>query len=1020
MEALMIVVHRALVRGARVAGCLFLALQLGLAQNAGRTPAASTPEATRDLLIEKAHALEARGRPDMAIQLWQQILLSDPNNVESLAGLARDLKLSGSDKAIDALDRLRKVSPNSPDIAKIEGLASTQAESASLRHAGELARQGKVEDAMRIYKQLYGDHPPDGDIALAYYQTLYGTAGGNAEAIAGMRAAATRNPGDPRFAVELGAMLTNDQKNRAEGIRILKEYPKDTKAQAALRQALLWDAANPASAAELREYMKEHPNDTELAGRLKEDESKLAQMNSGIARTPAERVAFADLNAHHLDEAEKRFIVILNEEPNNGRVAAGMGLLRMQQNNFADAITFLERAEANGFKEKTVEDSLAASHFWIVMGEASRAFNANQFDVADKKYREALNMRPHSPEALNGLAGLMIKQQQYAGAALIYDLLVKVAPNSTDGWRGLFLCYARDNQNDKALAVEVRIPAPVKTVLARDPEYLRTLAIVYQTGNRPADAQRVLAQTLSLPFPGGGTTLNADTKLEYAGILMQAKRYDQALALFAQLLSDDPGSLSAWEGLISAHHEMAQDTAALDDVRRMPPAVYESALGDPGFLTLLGAIYQQANQYEVAQGLLERAAKLEIGNGGVPSVSLEVQLAAIYLLRNDTKRAYDAYHQILASNPERVDAWKGLIATLIAVHREQDALEEIATIPEPVRKQLEADIEFVQSEAGLYAATGDMPRAVEYMNRVQAHYAKLHIQPPESVDIQNAWLQLNTHNDRALYPALMRLGSRPGLTVAQRETIQDIWANWSVRRAAAAMDNGDVQRSVDILDAASQAFPNNLTVRKAVAGGYAQVGRGKEALALFKTVPMQDATSGDFQGAVGAALAAADKSQAEQWLRQALERYPHDPAILSLAARYEQARGDNQRAADYYRASLAAMPSASPSERLAHVLVYPDTDTRAHRATTAADLQRLLDPNNEPSPKTTKLPPLPAYGLDPYNGSAQVVLTPSPPTAGQLPPDDLPTPQQLEAPKVFPPTAVKGQTSPAPVYVPQS
>ncbi|MGO9337532.1 MAG: cellulose synthase subunit BcsC-related outer membrane protein [Terracidiphilus sp.] len=1020
MEALMNVGCGALGRGAKVAGCLLLALQLGLTQNAARKPAANSPEATRTLLIEKAHALEARGRPDMAIQLWQQILLSDPNNVESLAGLARDLKLTGSDKAIDALDRLRKVSPNSPDIAKIEGLASTSAESASLRHAGELARQGKADDAMRIYKQLYGDHPPDGDISLAYYQTLYGTAGGKADAIAGMRAAAARNPGDSRFAVELGAMLTNDQKNRAEGIRILKQHPKDANAQAALRQALVWDAANPASTAELREYIKEHPNDTELAGRLKENESKLAKMNSGIARTPAEHAAFADLNAHHLDDAEKRFTILLNEEPNNGRVAAGIGFLRMQQNKFADAITYLERAEANGFKEKTVEDALAASHSWYVMGEASQAFAANQIDVADGKYREALKMRPRSPEALNGLAGLLIKQQKFAGAVILYDQLVKVAPNSTDGWRGLFLAYARDNQNQKALAVEERIPAPVKAALTRDAEYLRTLATIYQAQNRPADAQKVLAQALALPFPDKGVNLTADTKLEYAGILMQARRYDQAEPLYTQLLNEDPGSLSAWEGLIGAHHEMGQDTAAIDDVKKMPAAVYESALGDPAFLTMLGAIYQQANQYELAQGLLERAARLEIASGGVPSVSLEVQLAGVYLLRDDIAKAYDLYHQIVASNPERADAWKGLVATLTDLHREPDALEEIAIIPEQVRKELEADIEFVQSESSLYAATGDTVRAIETMNRVQAYYAKLHIQPPATVEIQNAWLLMNTHNDRALYPALMRLGSRSGLTVVQRQTIQEIWANWSVRRAGAAMENGNVQRAVDILDAASQAFPNNLTVRKAVAGGYAQVGRAKEALAIFKTVPLQDATSGDFQGAVGAALAANDKSQAEQWLRQALERYPHDPAILSLAARYEQARGDNQRAADYYRASLAAMPPASPSEKLAHVLVYPDTDTRAHRAVTAADLQQLLDPSNEPFPKTTKLPPPAAYGPDPYNGPAPVGLTPGPPSAEQLPPDDLPTPQQLDAPKVFPPTAVRGQTPSAPVYVPQS
>ena len=138
-----------------------------------------------------------------------------------------------------------------------------------------------------------------------------------------------------------------------------------------------------------------------------------------------------------------------------------------------------------------------------------------------------------------------------------------------------------------------------------------------------------------------------------------------------------------------------------------------------------------------------------------------------------------------------------------------------------------------------------------------------------------------------------------------------------------------------------------------------RVGRAKEALALFKAVPMQDASAGDFEGAIGAALAANDKNQAELWLRQALDRFPPDPAILTLAARYEQARGDNERAADYYRASLAAMPKASPVDRLAHVLVYPDQNTKAHRAVTAADLQRLLDPDYEPFAKTTKLPPLP-------------------------------------------------------------
>ncbi len=1006
-------------RKAIVAGCLVLALPWACAQKKG---APAQVDAARSILVNKARALEERGRPDMAVQLWQQILLSDPNNPEALAGLAKDLKLTGAaDKANEALDRLRRINPNDPNIAKIEAIASTKAQTAQLRQAGELASQGKTDQAMSIYRQLYGDHPPDGDIALAYYQTLYGTATGKQEAIAGMRALAARNPGDPRYGVELGVMLTYDARTRAEGIRLLREHPQDPTAQAALRQALVWDAANPATANELSQYMKEHPQDAEMARLLREDQAKLAQMNSGIARTPAERVAFAALNAHRLDEAEKRFTALLAADPKNGRVAAGMGFLRMQQKNFGGAISYLTQAEQDGYKARTVEDALATSRFWYTMGEASQAFAANQFDLAATKYKDALAMNPRSPDALNGLAGLLIREEQYPQAAGVYEQLVRLQPSNSDGWRGLFMAYARGHQEQKALAISARMPGAVKAQMTRDPEYLRTLALLYQSEGRNADAERVLAQALALPFPQNGEGLRLSTKLQYAGILMQAKRYDQAVGLYTQILAEDPSNVSAWEGLVSADHQLGQDTLAITNVKKMPPATYEEALADPGFLSVMAAIYQQANQYEIAQSLLERAERLQVAAGGQPSMALKMQLAGIYLQRSNTAQAFAIYRQVLQQNPDSPEAWRGLISALQASNRNAEALNEIAQIPPLVRKQLESDIEFQQTEASLYASAGDTVHALQYMNRVNQYYARMHMQPPATIAVQNAWLLYNTGNDRELYPTLMQLGGRNDLTVDQRKTVQTIWANWSVRRATAAMNNGNAARAIDILDAAQQAFPDNMAVRTAVAGGYARVGRAKEALTLFKTVPMQSATSGDFQGAIGAALAANDRTQAELWLRQALYQYPHDPGILALAARYEQARGDNQRAADYWKASLAAMPASSPVDRLAHTLVYPEQDLRPRKAVTAADLQRLLDPENEPFAKTTVLPPLPAYGPDPYNSPPVVLNTPAAGAQQNIPQQTVPA-NQPQAPAYSPAVNVVPQSGGAgmPYYQPQS
>ena len=109
----------------------------------------------------------------------------------------------------------------------------------------------------------------------------------------------------------------------------------------------------------------------------------------------------------------------------------------------------------------------------------------NQFDVAAEKYRAALAMRPSSPEALNGLAGLLIKEEHYQQAVDIYGELLRVEPANTEAWRGLFISYARDGQNQQALDVARRFPPRVRVVMEQDPEYLRTLATIYEVRRPP-------------------------------------------------------------------------------------------------------------------------------------------------------------------------------------------------------------------------------------------------------------------------------------------------------------------------------------------------------------------------------------------------------------------------------------------------------------------------------------------------------------------------------------------------------
>ena len=76
------------------------------------------------------------------------------------------------------------------------------------------------------------------------------------------------------------------------------------------------------------------------------------------------------------------------------------------------------------------------------------------------------------------------------------------------------------------------------------------------------------------------------------------------------------------------------------------------------------------------------------------------------------------------------------------------------------------------------------------------------------------------------------------------------------------MDAGNFILGVEILQAASQDYPDNLGVRRAVAGAYARTGRARDSLEIYKSIPMGDAISGDYQGAINAAMAATDMAQA--------------------------------------------------------------------------------------------------------------------------------------------------------------
>ncbi len=920
----------------------------------------------------------------MAAQTWQQVLLSDPNNTEALAGLARSAKLSGDTALSNSyLERLRAINPNDPGIARAEKANSDQGQTALLQQAGKYAQAGQYGQAMAIYRKVFAKEAPTGDWALAYYETEAATDEGRPHAIAGLQTLVEKNPTDSRYQIALGRILTYNPKTREEGRHILERHPNSPQAVEALRQSLIWDATSPGSAPDIRAFLAKH-NDAQLAKALHDMPAVKPSATRGPAAGPAPAApappspevladrkagaemeqAYKALNAKRLDDAEARFKIILTTSPDSARALAGLGYIRMQQSNFGSAVSFLEQAKQNGAKDPGLDSALQTARFWTTMGDAATALNENDLTTAEQQYQAALQLKPNSPEATEGLAGTLLKAQQNAPAAELFERVVKFKPNSTTAWRGLFQSYYNVGDSTQALQVEHRVPPAIRAQLMRDPDFLRSLASAYSAVGRDADAQRVLRTALDLPFAPESGPLKIGTELQYASLLQAANHLDQAAGLYRQVLGADPANAAAWQGLVRVQHATHADAQALQTLRSMPLSVRDASMRDTGFEATVASIEQSNNHLDSAQSLLEHVVAQDAAANQKPSVGLELQLAGLYLARNNTAQAYPIYRQILADNPDRVEAWKGILTALHSAGRDQEALAQAQQVPATLRTQLEQDPEYLQTMGAVYNGLGQPEQAAIFINRVQQHYSAQNTTPPADIDIQDAWLLFNSGNDSGLYRQLMLLGSRADLSDEQRRTVQTIWTNWAVRRANQTAAAGDQKRSLAILNASARAFPDNPGVLRALAAGYARAGLPKQAVLIFKSQDMTAATSADYKAAVGAALASGDQKSAETWLRYGLDAYPRDAEMLKLGARFEQAHGNNGRAADYFRASLAAQPPSDPGAELAGELSLPVPASRLPSASQSKDLATLLGESTSASstPEApVERPYLPSY-----------------------------------------------------------
>ncbi len=886
-----------------------IALAIAGALSMGAAP--GTTPSTVGLLVQKARSLEARDRADLAAQVWQQVLIADPKQPDALAGLARWAKRSGRVSEANAyIDKLRAVDPSSSALTEVNSGSANSPHTDRLAEAAKLAADQRYEEAMAIYRELFGDNPPAGGWSLAYYETEAQTPQGFEPAVAALKKLAREHPDLPEYQIAAGRLLTYRRPTRESGIALLAGVggtgPAAAKAKEAWRQALLWEKNNRAYMPAIQAYVERY-HDAELEAVLGHLKAEPAPSGDAIPLSKDEQVGYRALKQNSVVQAEQSFAAALKETPHSAGAHAGMGFVRMKQGDFAAAADEFRAAQAQRPKNADLAQALETAKFWQAMQAATEAVKKEQFTQAISAYEAALSIRSTNTDALRGLAGVYLQAGQTENAAKTYEHLIRLQPQNPEFREALVRSKLGTGNAASALESLTKIPPSVLAQLTLQRSFRILQASVYADAGREKEAAELFGE-LERVKEGEASP---SEQIQLANLMVRFHHANQAAESMQHLTSHDPENAAAWEMLVSALAAAGDVDAAEKSIEQMPETVRRAAMSHTGFLETVAGLEEAAGRPQEAKAFLQRI--LAMPQGAISAdkkAALEIRIAPLLAKTGQAQEAESRVRAVLETHPEDESAWKSYLLILNDEHRDRDVLAAAGRMPQEVSRQLRKDGDVVAVLARAESAAGNPETGIRLLETYMADARVDQGSTLAAMQIQLCWLLLDAPGKQPqLYRELEQIRSRTDLDAGQRENLADIWVTWILRSAEKAGNQGNLVRSIALLREGVSLYPSNVRLQKALAGYLLKSGDAKRALNLYTNWGLTGAGPDDYAGAIGAALTERNFQYADTWLEKGLGQWPRNAQLLTLAGERARAKGDFKGAEMYWREALAAKQS---------------------------------------------------------------------------------------------------------------
>lgn len=918
------------------------------------------PTPAMTLLIQKARSLEARDRADLAAQVWQQVLVTNPNQPDALAGLARWAKRSGkNDEANAYLSRLRRIAPDTPALTQIDPPDMAKQSNIRLNEAAKLAANGQSDEAMRIYREVFGAAPPQGGWATAYYETLANTSAGFEPAVAALEKLAATYPDVPGYKLAAGKLLTYRPATRQAGIHLLSSISPSTaagtKAREAWRQALLWEKNNPAFASSIELYVSRYA-DPELQAAMAGMRSQAAKVDHQTYGSKEEQLGYSALKDGNVSEAEKNFGAVLAKDAKNGRAHSGLGFALMKTGDFDRAVQELSLAQKALPNDSTVSNALESARFWQAMHEGAKATDAAEWNVAVESYQHAVSLKPNSDEAIRGLGGALLASGSPAKALPYLERAKRAKTLDESAWCAFVTAKLEVEGGKAALTAIHSAPDSFSVALERNVSWKALKALAYANSDEPSKGEELYRELLANTE---ASKLSTTQQVELASLALRFRQPEQALPYARKAVEDRANDVGAWEVLLSALVSSGRPQEAERVYNRMPRKVQESAMAHPGFLEALASFKEMGGDLEASRSLLEQAIAIPVGPAGKDKVAelTKLHMAQVLSKLGRGAEAESIVTAMVDAHPADPDAWRAHFQILQTLHRENEIVSVASQMPQNVAVKLGTEGDIVTLLARAHGSAGDPAFGVKLLETYISRTGSLNGATTVPQRIQLGWLLMNSQGQNSrLFTVLDNLNTRTDLNDTQRKEVTNLWVTWILRSSDSAHRAGNDTRAMGVLQQGMNMFPNDPVLLRALAGNLMAAGNTRRALNVYSNWGLTDAQADDFAGAIGAALAENNGQYADAWIDKGLSAYPNNSKLLELAGERAKAHGDLKRAELYWRQALAekktqpetltaSVEDAGPS--LKTMLVGTDGPRKSARSTGNSDLRAAMLPTTD-------------------------------------------------------------------------